>query len=73
MASIRNGISKKYSREYGFEREHEIQDFPIREKAVLLHIRRRKWRDREADSIFTYDYDLAEQGSKPSPESIAFF
>lgn len=59
-------------REYGFEPECEIQDFPIRGKAVFLHIRRRKWRDVTDGSVFTYNYDLTEQGSRLSPEFVAF-
>ena len=54
-------------REYGFTDERLIQDFPIRGKAVFLHVRRRKWRD----SIFTYDYDLTEEGSRLTPEFVA--
>lgn len=59
-------------REYGFTDERKIQDFPIRGKAVFLHVRRRKWRDTEAGSIFTYDYDMTEEGSRLTPEFVAF-
>lgn len=59
-------------REYGFTDERKIQDFPIRGKAVFLHVRRRKWRDTEDGSIFTYDYDMTEEGSRLTPEFVAF-
>lgn len=59
-------------REYGFTEERKIQDFPIRGKAVFLHIRRRKWRDTIDGSIFTYNYELVEEGTRLTPEFVAF-
>ena len=60
-------------RPYGFTDYKTIQDFPIRGKAVYLYIRRRKWIDRSTGEIFTYAIDnLAEPGSKLSPEFVAF-
>ncbi len=63
---------RKTVREYGFTDERVVQDFPIRGKAVYLHVRRRKWRDTEDGSIFSYDYDLTEEGSRLTPEFVAF-
>lgn len=68
----REDYKKGTVREYGFTEERVIQDFPIRGKAVYLHVRRRKWRDTEDGSIFTYDYDLTEEGSRLTPEFVAF-
>lgn len=59
-------------REYGFTDERIVQDFPIRGKSVYLHIRRRKWRDTTDGSIFSYDYELAENGTRLTPEFVAF-
>ncbi len=59
-------------REYSFTDEGVIQDFPIRGKAVYLHVRRRRWRDTEDGSIFTYDCELAEEGTRLTPEFVAF-
>lgn len=68
----REDYKKGTVREYGFTEEKIIQDFPIRGKAVYLHVRRRKWRDTEDGSIFTYDYELAEKGTRLTPEFVAF-
>lgn len=68
----REDYKKGSVREYGFTQECVIQDFPIRGKAVYLHVRRRKWRDITDGSIFTYNYDLTEEGSRLTPESVAF-
>ena len=58
---------------YGFTSERVIQDFPLRGKAVYLHVRRRKWRDSFSGEIFTYSYnDLTAEGSKLSPEFVSF-
>ena len=59
---------------YGFTSERVIQDFPLRGKAVYLHVRRRKWRDSFNGEIFTYSYDdLTAEGSRLSPEFVSFF
>lgn len=68
----REDYKKGTVREYGFTEERVIQDFPIRGKAVYLHVRRRKWRDTEDGSIFTYNYELTEEGSRLTPEFVAF-
>ena len=57
----------------GTKAEDVIQDFPLRGKAVYLHVRRRKWRDSSNGEIFTYSYDdLTAEGSKLSPEFVSF-
>lgn len=68
----REDYKKGTVREHGFTEERVIQDFPIRGKAVYLHVRRRKWRDTEDGSIFTYNYELTEEGSRLTPEFVAF-
>ena len=68
----REDYKKGTVREYGFTEERVIQDFPLRGKAVFLHVRRRKWRDTDDGSIFTYDYDMTEDGSRLTPEFVAF-
>ena len=68
----REDYSKGTVRSHGFTEESVIQDFPIRGKAVYLHVRRRRWIDKADGSTFVYDYDLTEEGSKLSPEFAAF-
>ncbi|MBJ2195747.1 MAG: transposase family protein [Muribaculaceae bacterium] len=67
----REDYKKGAVREYGFTEERVIQGFPIRGKAVFLHVRRRKWRDTSDVSILTYDYDMTEDGSRLTPEFVA--
>lgn len=68
----REDYKKGAVREHGFTEERIIQDFSIRGKAVYLHIRRRRWSDTEDGSIFTYDYELAEEGTRLTPDSWIF-
>lgn len=49
-----------------------LQDFPIRGKAVYMYVRRRRWRDSQDGSVFSYDYDLTKEGSRLTPQFVAF-
>lgn len=53
---------KKYSNviSHGFGEYHSIQDFPIRGRATYLHVRKRKWFDKDTGEIFSYDWELSE-------------
>lgn len=45
---------------HGFGDYRVIQDFPIRGRATYLHVRKRKWLDKETGEIFSYDWELSE-------------
>lgn len=45
---------------HGFSDSHIIQDFPIRGRATYLHVRKRKWLDKDTGEIFSYEWDLSE-------------
>lgn len=53
---------KKYGNviSHGFGDYHVIQDFPIRGRATYLHVRKRKWLDKDTGEIFSYDWELSE-------------
>lgn len=55
----------------GFYEEMCISDFPIRDKSVELHIRRRRWKDAEGKS-FSNDFNLVAEGTRMSCELAAF-
>ena len=58
---------------YGFGEYHTIQDFPIRGRATYLHVRKRKWLDKESGEIFSYDWDVSEfDGTRLNAEFVAF-
>lgn len=56
----------------GFSDERTIQDFPLRGKAVFLHVRKRKWQEIETGHIVTNSYELAHQGTHLTSEFASF-
>ncbi len=73
----KNFIPKNYdSNEFeskGFCERAIIQDFPIRGKAVYLGIRRRRWRNKNENSIeVKSDYSFIAEGSKLTIELSDF-
>jgi hypothetical protein len=55
----------------GFYEESTVKDFPLREKKVVLHIRRRRWIDSVGKS-YSRDWDLVCEGTRYSKEFAAF-
>lgn len=56
----------------GFDEAVKIQDFPLRDKAVFLIVRRRKWKDKSTGKIYSKKWDLTANGSSYSKEFAAF-
>ena len=52
----------------GFTEPRKINDFPIRDRKVALHVRRRRWLDAEGKSIILKHDDLVAQGTSYSRE-----
>jgi transposase len=48
----------------GFRQAIVIQDFPIRERAVYLHVRQRKWLVESSGKVVSKDWDLAAEGTR---------
>jgi len=55
----------------GFYEESRIKDFPIRDRKVILHIRRRRWIDNVGKS-YCRQWELVAEGTRYSRE-FAFF
>lgn len=56
----------------GFYPESVIQDFPLRNKALLLHVRRRKWEVESSKKIVSRTWNLSAEGTRYSNEFAAF-
>ena len=56
----------------GFTEESVVADFPIRDRKVLLHIRRRRWLDGDGRNVILSAYPLVAEGTRYSPEFAAF-
>lgn len=48
----------------GFHSESIIQDFPIRNKAVFLHVRRRRWLVESTNEVVSRDWDSVAEGTR---------
>ncbi len=56
----------------GFTEQSVIQDFPLRGKPVYLHIRRRKWLEKDTGKVITNSYDVTHLGAQITAEFAAF-
>jgi hypothetical protein len=56
----------------GFYDEITIQDFPIRGKAVFLHIKRRRWTNESTGDIVFRTWELVAKGTRMTKEFAAF-
>lgn len=58
---------------HGFGEYHVIRDFPLRGRACYLHVRKRKWLDKDSGEVFSYDWDVSEfDGTRLNAEFVAF-
>lgn len=57
----------------GFTEATVIKDYPIRNRKVLLHVRRRRYLDAEGRNIILNHYPLTSDGTKVSVEFGLFF
>jgi transposase len=56
----------------GFYAESVIRDFPIRDKGVYLHVKRRRWIEKRTGKSVSKDWELVAQGTRHSKEFAAF-
>lgn len=67
---------EKYQKEKliskGFTEPTIIQDFPLRNKTVYLHVRRRKWLVESSGKIISKTWDLTEKGSRYTKDFATF-
>ena len=47
----------------GFHREAVIKDFPLRDKALYLHVRRRRWLNKTTGEVVSRDWNLVASGT----------
>ena len=56
----------------GFHKSTVFQDFPIRDKAVYLHVRRRKWLVNSTGKVVSKQWDLSAKGSRYTKDFATF-
>jgi hypothetical protein len=70
--AIPEEFSKRRLISHGFTDAITVQDFPIKGKAVYLHLRRRKWLDVNTNEILSLKFDIAHQGTRLTKEFVSF-
>ena len=50
----------------------QVQDFPIRDRKTVLHIRRRRYVDSDGKSVIINNFNLSAQGTRYSDEFADF-
>jgi len=56
----------------GFHEPSVFQDFPIRDKAVYLHVRRRKWLVNNTGKVVSKQWNLSAKGSRYTKDFATF-
>jgi hypothetical protein len=56
----------------GFHAESVIQDFPLRDKAVFLHVRRRRWVIESTGEVVSRDWQSVAEGTRYTKGFAAF-
>lgn len=57
----------------GFTEASVVQDFPIRDRKVVLHVRRRRWINEQGKNVVQNVYPLIAKGTRYSQEFADFF
>ena len=70
LSDLENKDNKYLSK--GFYPPTDINDFPIRNKCLLLRIRRRRWQDKTTGFPFMRDLSLVASGTHLTTEFAAF-
>jgi len=65
-------LTAKHLLSKGFLPEITIQDFPIRDKRVFLHIKRRRWMNTRTGKVQQRDWNQVAQGTRMTQEFAAF-
>jgi len=72
----KNIVPKEYNNQRvlskGFLPEIKIQDFPMRGKAVFLHVKRRRWQVESTGDIISRDWKLISSGTRITQEFANF-
>lgn len=56
----------------GFISPIKLNDFPIRDRKVILRVRRRKWRDKSTGKTYTRNWDIKANGTSYTKEFASF-
>lgn len=71
-----NNVPEGYEEEKliskGFHSSITIQDFPIRDKPMFLHVRRRRWQVESTGKVVGRDWDTVAKGTRLTKDFATF-
>jgi len=72
----KNNVPEGYEEEKliskGFHSSITIQDFPIRDKPMFLHVRRRRWQVESTGKVVSRDWDTVAKGTRLTKDFATF-
>lgn len=66
------GFASENLIQHGYHAESTIQDFPLRDKSLYLHIKRRRWLIKSTGQVVSRDLSFIASGTRISAEFAAF-
>jgi hypothetical protein len=57
----------------GFHKEVAIKDFPLRDRALYLHVRRRRWLNKVTGEVVSRNLNLVAEGTHYTQDFASFF
>lgn len=66
------GFSPESIISHGYHQETTIQDFPLRDKSLYLHIKRRRWLIKASGQVISRDLSFIATGTRISAEFAVF-
>ncbi len=66
------GLEKKNLSSKGFHPEAVVQDFPLRDKALFLHVRRRRWLVESTGKVISRNWDTVAKGTRLTKDFATF-
>ena len=66
------GFVKEKLSSKGFHPEAIIQDFPLRDKAMFLHVRRRRWLVKSTGKVISRNWDTVAKGTRLTKDFATF-
>ena len=67
-----DGFLKEKLVSKGFHPEAIIQDFPVRDKAMFLHVRRRRWLVKSSGKVISRNWDAVAKGTSLTKDFATF-
>ena len=72
LNEVPEGYDRSELESKGFHNEVVLKDFPIREKPLFLHVRRRRWLEKATGKTVSRDWHLVAEGTHYTQDFASF-